>query len=47
VNGRAVATVGDETAIVRSLQPGEEVVVDLRRGKQVLEARVRLGATDG
>ena len=47
VNGRPVATVGDVTAIVRSLKPGDDVVVDLRRGKKAVEARVKLGAIDG
>jgi S1-C subfamily serine protease len=47
VNGRPVTTVGDLTAIVRSLDPGAAVVVDLRRGKKNVEARVRLGATNG
>jgi serine protease Do len=45
VNGRRVASIGDVTAIVRSLDPGQAVVVDLRRGKKNVEARVRLGAT--
>jgi putative serine protease PepD len=47
VNGRAVPTVGDLTAVVRSMEPGETVVVDLRRGKSSVETHVRLGATDG
>jgi putative serine protease PepD len=47
VNGRAVSTVGDVTAIVRSLRPGTAVIVDLRRGKKNVEARMLLGATDG
>jgi S1-C subfamily serine protease len=47
VNGQRVATVGDVTAIVRSLKPGDDVVVDLRRGKQTVAALVTLGSTDG
>jgi S1-C subfamily serine protease len=45
VNGRPVTSVADVTAIVRSLNPGDAVVVDLRRGKKNLEAHIRLGAT--
>jgi hypothetical protein len=45
VNGRRVTSIGDVTAIVRSLEPGDAVVVDLRRGKKNVEAHVRLGAT--
>jgi S1-C subfamily serine protease len=47
VDGRAVSTVGDLIAVVRSLHPGDTAVVDLRRGKSSVEARVRLGATTG
>lgn len=47
VDGRAVTTVADVTAIVRSLKPGTDVVVDLRRGKKNVEALVRLAATGG
>ena len=32
VNGRAVESIGDVTALVRSLDPGRTVVIDLRRG---------------
>src|SRR5262249_38062908 len=47
INGTAVPTVGDLIAVVRSLHPGDTVVLDLRRGKSSFEARVRLGATKG
>jgi S1-C subfamily serine protease len=47
LNGRRVTTIGDLTALVRSLNPGEAVVVELRRGKKDVDAHLRLGATQG
>jgi hypothetical protein len=35
------------TALVRSFDPGHTVVMDLRRGTQAIEVRVRLGSTTG
>ncbi len=47
INGRAVESIGDVTALVQSLDPGRWVVMDLRRGKKALEVRVQLGAMAG
>jgi S1-C subfamily serine protease len=47
INGRAVESIRDVTALVRGLAPGLTVVMELRRGAQALEVRVRLGATTG
>jgi putative serine protease PepD len=47
VNGRAVASVGELTAVVRSLEPGDPVVVELLRGKKPVEAHFRLSSTTG
>lgn len=47
INGRAVETIGDLTALVRSIDPGGTVVMDLRRGKNAVVVRVKLGATTG
>jgi S1-C subfamily serine protease len=47
INGRAVESIGDVTALVRSLDPGRTVVMTLRRGTTAVEVRVRLGATAG
>jgi S1-C subfamily serine protease len=47
INGRAVESIGDVTALVRSFDPGRTVVLDLRRGTRAVEVRVRLGATTG
>ncbi len=47
VDGRAVASIGEMTAVAQSLDPGRTVVVELRRGKKALAVRVRLGATSG
>jgi len=47
VNGQRVADIGELTAIIRSMQPGAAVVVDLRRGNKDVEAHLRLGATAG
>ncbi len=47
INGRAVASIGDVTALVQGLDPGRTVVMKLRRGQQALAVRVRLGATTG
>jgi serine protease DegQ len=47
INGRSVESIGDLTAVVRSLEPGRTVVMDLRRGKKPVEVKVRLGATAG
>jgi S1-C subfamily serine protease len=47
VDGRAVASIGEVTALVQSLDPGQMVVMGLRRGTTALEVSVRLGATQG
>ena len=47
VNGRAVDSITDVMALVRSRDPGSVVVIDLLRGKQTLAVHVRLGATPG
>ncbi|HEY5171270.1 MAG TPA: S1C family serine protease [Acidimicrobiia bacterium] len=47
INGRAVESIGDVTALVRSLDPGRTVTMALRRGTKAVEVRVRLGATPG
>jgi S1-C subfamily serine protease len=47
INGRTVETIGDVTALVRSFDPGNDVVITLRRGTKAIELRVRLGATTG
>jgi len=47
VNGRAVESMSEVTAIVQSLDPGRTVVVDLRRGSQTLEVQGRLGSMTG
>ena len=47
INGRAVESIRDVTALVRGLAPGLTVVMELRRGAQALEVRVELGATTG
>jgi len=47
IDGRAVATIGEVTALVQSLDPGRTVDMTLRRGKAAVEVRVRLGATPG
>ena len=45
INGRAVESIGDVTALVRSLDPGRTVTMALRRGTKAVEVRVQLGAT--
>jgi len=47
INGRAVESIGDVTALVRSFDPGRVVVIGLRRGTRAMEVRVKLGATTG
>jgi serine protease DegQ len=47
INGRAVESIGDVTALVRSLDPGRTVTMALRRGAKAVEVRVQLGATAG
>ncbi len=47
INGHAVESIGDVNALVRSVDPGRMIVMDLRRGKKAIEVRVRLGATTG
>jgi S1-C subfamily serine protease len=47
INGRAVESIADVTALVRSIDPGNSVVMQLRRGKQALAVHVQLGATTG
>ena len=47
INGRAVESIGDVTALVRSFDPGRVVVIGLRRGTHAVEVRVKLGATTG
>jgi S1-C subfamily serine protease len=47
INGRAVESIRDLTALVRGFDPGRTVVMAVRRGKQALEIRVELGATTG
>jgi S1-C subfamily serine protease len=47
VDGRAVNSVGEVTAIVQSMEPGETVVFDLLRANRTLEISARLGATPG
>jgi S1-C subfamily serine protease len=47
INGRAVESIADVTALVRSIDPGITVIMELRRGNQALAVRVELGATTG
>ena len=47
INGRAVESIADVTALVRSIDPGMSVIMQLRRGKEALAVRVQLGATAG
>lgn len=47
INGRAVESIADVTALVRSLDPGGTVTMALRRGTKAVEVRVQLGATTG
>jgi S1-C subfamily serine protease len=45
VDGHAVRTIGEMTAVVRSLPPGRHVVIALRREGRAMEIRAKLGAT--
>ncbi len=47
INGRAVESIADVTALVRSFDPGHTVVMGLRRGKKAVAVRVKLGAISG
>ena len=47
VDGRAVESIGDVTALVQGLEPGRTVAIEVRRGDEVLEMRVKLGAKTG
>lgn len=47
VNGRAVESMSEVTAIVQSLDPGKTVVVNLRRGTTSMEIRAVLGSMTG
>jgi S1-C subfamily serine protease len=47
INGRAVESITDVTALVRSIDPGISIVIELRRGNQAVTYRVELGATTG
>jgi S1-C subfamily serine protease len=47
IDGRTVETIGDVTALVAGQEPGRTVVVQVRRGDQALELKVRLGPTTG
>lgn len=47
INGRTVESIADVTALVRSFDPGHTVVMGLRRGKQAVAVRVKLGAISG
>ncbi len=47
IDGRAVESIGEVTAIVQSLEPGATVVIDLRRDNRAVEISARLGATPG
>jgi S1-C subfamily serine protease len=47
INGRAVDKIADVTALVRSIDPGISIIMELRRGAEALTVRVQLGATTG
>lgn len=47
INGRAVDKISDVTALVRSIDPGNSIIMELRRGGAALTVRVQLGATTG
>jgi S1-C subfamily serine protease len=47
IDGRAVESIGDVTALVQGFAPGRTVVMALRRGQRTLDVRVQLGATSG
>jgi serine protease DegQ len=47
INGRVVNSIADVTALVRSVDPGVSIMMELRRGSQALAVRVQLGATTG
>jgi S1-C subfamily serine protease len=47
IDGRPVESIGDVTALVHSHQPGQTVVVELRRGDDRLSLTVTLGSTTG
>ncbi|MDQ1434465.1 MAG: serine protease DegQ, partial [Actinomycetota bacterium] len=47
INGRAVESIADVTALVRSIDPGIKIVMELRRGNQALVVQIELGATTG
>jgi len=47
VDGHAVESIGDVTALVQGLEPGHTVAIGVRRGDDVMEMRVKLGATAG
>ena len=47
VDGRAVESIGDVTALVQGLDPGRTVAIGVRRGEKVLEMRVKLGTKSG
>jgi S1-C subfamily serine protease len=47
INGRAVESIGDVTALVRGLDPGRTVAMELRRGTSTVELQVQLGAATG
>ncbi len=47
VDGHSVESIGDVTALVQGLEPGRTVAIDVRRGDEVLEMRVKLGAKAG
>ncbi len=47
IDGRAVESMNDVLAIVRSGEPGRTVTFELRRGKKELKLPVQLAATNG
>jgi len=47
VDGRPVDSVSQLTALVRGMDPGKVIDLDLRRGKDTVEVHVQLGATTG
>jgi serine protease DegQ len=47
VDGRAVESIGDVTALVQGLDPGSRVDIGVQRGTKVLEMTVKLGAKPG